>query len=108
MENVISLYEKLILHKITYESNHAAVTAYCELVLRDRKIQASFLITHTDLNRIIAKIVAQGYEFDADKLISVKFDDGTEVVDYQFGQVFGGPIVLEEFEFAHSVTEIRA
>lgn len=108
MENVISLYEKLILHKITYESNHAAVTAYCELVIRDKRIQASFLITHTDLNRIIAKIVSQGYEFDADKLETVRFDDGTEIVDYQFDQVFGGPIMLEEFEFANTVTEIRA
>jgi hypothetical protein len=108
MENVIALYDKLVLHKITCESNHAAVTAQCELIRQGRSMRTSFLITYTDLNRIIAKITAQGYEFDMAKQSLVRFDDGTEIIDYQFDQVFGGPVTLEGFEFANTVTEIRA
>jgi hypothetical protein len=108
MENVISLYDKLILHKITYETSSACVTAECELVSQNRKIQTSFLISHTDLNRILSKIISEGYEFDSNQLNTVQFEDGTEIVDYQFDQVFGEPIILEEFDFTHAVTEIRA
>ena len=108
MENVISMYDKLILHKISYETSSAAVTAICELVNSSQRIQASFLISHTDLNRILSKIISQGYEFDSEQLNSIKFEDGTEIIDYQFDQLFGEPIILEEFEFSHVVTEIRA
>jgi len=108
MENVISMYDKLILHKITYETSSSTVTAICELVRHNKRTQTSFLISHTDLNRMLSKIISEGYEFDSEKLNSIQFEDGTEIIDYQFDQLFGGPIVLEEFEFNHVVTEIRA
>lgn len=108
MENVISMYDKLILHKITYETSSACVTAECELVRQNQKTQTSFLISHTDLNRILSKIISEGYEFDSEQLNTIQFEDGTEIVDYQFDQLFGEPIILEEFAFTHAVTEIRA
>lgn len=108
MENVISMYDKLILHKITYETNSSCVTAVCELVRQNRKTQTSFLISHTDLNRILAKIISEGYEFDSEQLNSIQLEDGTEIIDYQFDQLFGEPIMLEKFDFTHIVTEIRA
>jgi len=108
MENVISMYDKLILHKITYETSSACVTAECELVSQNKKTLTSFLISHTDLNRILSKIISEGYEFDAELLNTVQFEDGTEIVDYQFDQIFGEPIILEDFDFTHTVTEIRA
>jgi hypothetical protein len=107
MEKLISMYDQLVIHKITYETSQAVVTAECELIRRDQRIYTSFLISHTDLNRIIAKLVAKGYNLDS-SFQSIQFEDGTEIIDCQFDQLPEGPVVLEEFEFADYVTEIRA
>ena len=108
MANIISLYEKLIIKEITYEAGDDRVQAKCEVLVNGGAVEAQFIISHTDLNRIISKIVAMGYEFAIEKLESIHFEDGTEVIDYKFENVFGEKIVLENFEFFHQVKEIRA
>ena len=108
MENVISMYDKLILHKISYETSNSAVTAFCELVSQKQKTQTSFLISHTDLNRILSKIISHGYDFNSSQISTIQFDDGTELIDYEFSDLFGEPIQLDDFQFTHQVIEIRA
>ena len=107
MEKLISMYDQLVIHKITYETSQAVVTAECELIRNGQRMYTSFLISHTDLNRIIAKLIAKGYNLDS-SFETILFEDGTEIVDCQFDQLPEGPVVLEEFEFADYVTEIRA
>ena len=108
MENVISLYEQLVIHNITYETTNNFVTANCEIIFQNKRVKSSFLISHTDLNRILSKILSSGYEFDTDQLETILLEDGTEIIDYQFDKAFGGPVTITGFEFSHVVTEIRA
>lgn len=108
MEKLIALYDQLIIHSVTYETSQAVVTASCELVRRNERIYTSFLISHTDLNRIMSKLAAKGYNLDSSFYESIRFDDGTEIIDCQFDKLAGGPVILEEFEFSDFVTEIRA
>lgn len=102
------MYDQLVIHKITYETSQSIVTAECELIRHNERIMTSFLISHTDLNRILAKLIAKGYNLDSSFYQSILFDDGTEIIDCQFDQLQEGPVILEGFEFNDYVTEIRA
>ncbi len=108
MENIISFYEKLIIKEVTYEMGDATVSAKCDLIVQGNKVETEMLISHTDLNRIIAKITASGYEFQIKQVNSLEFADGTAIVDYSFENVFGEAIVLENFQFNQAVKQIRA
>lgn len=108
MENIISIYEKLIIKEVTYEMGDQIVNAKCDLVVQGEIIPTEMLISHTDLNRIIAKIIASGYEFEVTKMNELAFADGTSIVDYSFENVFGEAIVLENFQFSQAVKQIRA
>jgi hypothetical protein len=66
------------------------------------------LISQTDLNRIIAKIAASGFDFEIKQVNALEFGDGTAIIDYTFENVFGEAIVLENFQFSQAVKQIRA
>ncbi len=108
MDQIISLYEKLVIKEVTYESGDPIVRATCDLIVKGKTIETEMLISHTDLNRIIAKIVANGFEFEVKQVNRLLFNDGTSIIDYSFKNVFGEKIVLENFEFAQAVKQIRA
>jgi hypothetical protein len=108
MKNIISIYEKLIIKEVTYESGDHTVHAKCILQTLNGPIETALVISQTDLNRIIAKIMASGFEFEVKQVNSFVFDDGTEVIDYSFENVFGEEIVLENFQFQQTVRQIRA
>ncbi|MFT5819613.1 MAG: hypothetical protein ACI8ZM_000838 [Crocinitomix sp.] len=108
MENIISFYEKLIIKEVTYEMGDSTVNAKCDLIVQGNTIETEMLISHTDLNRIIAKIIASGCEFKVKQVNSLVFEDGTAIVDYSFENVFGEAIVLENFQFSQIVKQIRA
>jgi hypothetical protein len=84
------------------------VNAKCDLLVQGRTIETEMLISHTDLNRIIAKITANGYDFEVNQINTLEFEDGTSIIDYSFQNVFGEAIVLENFQFSQMVREIRA
>lgn len=108
MENIISIYEKLIIKEVTYEAGDRTVKAKCDVIVKGRVIPTEMIISHSDLNRIIAKITARGYQFEVNQVNALEFEDGTEIIDYAFENVFGEAIVLEDFQFSQTVQEIRA
>ena len=108
MENVYSIYKKLIINEVTYEMGDNTVKAKCELVLPNGSMETTFLISHSDLNRIMAKITSLGYEFKTEKVCSIHLEDGTEFVEYKFDNVFGEQVVLENFQFTKAIKELRA
>lgn len=108
MENIISFYEKLIIKEVTYEMGDSTVSAKCDLIVQGNTIETEMLISQTDLNRIIAKIAASGFEFKIKQVNSLEFEDGTSIIDYSFENVFGEAIVLENFQFNQAVKQIRA
>ncbi|MEX1002354.1 MAG: hypothetical protein WDZ35_09600 [Crocinitomicaceae bacterium] len=108
MDTIFSIYNKLIIKEVTYEMGDNFVTASCELEGGDKPKVTKIRMTHTDLNRIIAKIAALGYEFRIENVNHFKFNDGTQIVDYKFENVFGESIVLENFHFQQNIKQIRA
>lgn len=108
MDNIISIYEKLIIKEVTYETGDNIVSAKCDLITHGERIETEMLISHTDLNRIISKIMAAGYDFEVKQVNTLEFEDGTAIIDYTFENVFGEAIVLENFQFSQSVQQIRA
>jgi len=108
MDTIISIYEKIEIKEITFESYDNTVNAKCDIISNGERISTEILISHTDLNRIIAKITAKGYDFQIEKMSSLQFEDGTEIYDYSFENVFGEAIVLENFHFSQAIKQIRA
>jgi len=108
MENIILIYDKLIIKEVTYEMGDNIVNAKCDLISKGRRIETEMLISHTDLNRIISKIMATGYDFKVKQVNTLEFEDGTAIVDYSFENVFGEMIALENFQFSQAVKQIRA
>ncbi|MBN4072785.1 hypothetical protein JYT74_01965 [Crocinitomix catalasitica] len=108
MSKIISLYEKLIVKEIIYEVGDLGVLASCEVVIQDKKINTQFIISHTDLNRIISRIVATGHGLEVRNHDSFYMEDGTELISYSFDNLFGEQMVLENFQFVDQVKEIRA
>ena len=108
METIISIYNQLKVNEVSYETGDSFVTAYCEILIDGQQIQTQIQMSHSDLNRIISKIVALGYEFKIENVNHFDFGNGTEIVDYKFDNVFGQDIVLENFQFNKAIRQIRA
>ena len=108
MNKTIQLFNRLIIHEISYELGDQTVIAKCELQSTGKSFETTMIISHTDLNRIISKIAALGYEFKTENINKMCFSDGTEILEYKFENVFGQQIPLENFDFVNEVKEIRA
>lgn len=108
MENIISIYDQLIVKEVSYEAGDSVVKAFCDIIVKGKRIPSEMMISQSDLNRIIAKITAKGYEFKVSLINNIALEDGTEIIDYSFENVFGEAIALDDFYFSNSVQEIRA
>lgn len=108
MANIISLHEKLMVKEIIYEAGDQQVLANCDVIIQGQTISTQFIISHTDLNRIISRIIAMGYELEVNQKDSFFMEDGTELISYSFDNLFGQEMVLENFQFMDQVKEIRA
>lgn len=109
MSDVISIYQRLIIHQISYETGDRSVLANCEIQQRNgENLRTTLLMTHTDLNRIFAKLSAAGVEFGSNQTDIQLPDDETRIIDFEFENVFGQGVVLENFQFVKQVREIRA
>ena len=108
MDTIFSLQNKLKIKEVTYEMGDMYVLATCEVTVAEKSTETKIKMTHTDLNRILAKIAALGYQFKVENVNRFAFQDGTEIVDYRFENVFGESVCLENFEFNHQYKQIRA
>ena len=108
MKNIVSIYNRLTIKEVTYEVGDDYVTATCEMSFEGKTVLSQIIMSHTDLNRVIAKISSIGYEFKVENINHLCFEDGTEIIDYKFENVFGEAIALENFQFNQSIKQIRA
>lgn len=108
MNTIISIYEQIEIKAITFETTDNVVNAKCDIITNGERIATEMLISHTDLNRIIAKIAAEGYDFRIEEMSAVQFEDGTAIYDYSFENVFGKAIPLQNFHFSQAIKQIRA
>lgn len=108
MNTIFSIYKQLKVKEVSYEIGDQYITAVCEMQQGDQVFETKIMMTHTDLNRILSKIAAMGYEFKIEHVNRLDFGNGTEIVDYRFENVFGEIVTLEEFKFNQQVIQIRA
>lgn len=108
MGTIFSIYKQLKVREVSYERGDAFVTATCEIQNGDDIRETKILMSHTDLNRIISKITAMGYEFKIENVNHLDFGNGTEIIDYRFENVFGGLVALEDFNFIQGIKQLRA
>jgi hypothetical protein len=108
MNTIFSIYKQLKVKEVSYEKGDSYITATCEMIVNGLSTERTLIMTHTDLNRIIAKIAAMGYEFKIENVNCLDFGNGTEIVDYKFENVFGELVTLEDFSFQQEIKQIRA
>ncbi|UKN00613.1 hypothetical protein K6119_12820 [Paracrocinitomix mangrovi] len=108
MSATFTVYQQLKVKEVTYELGDETVTATCEVNNGSNVSEIKIQMTHSDLNRIIAKISALGYEFKVENVIHFELDNGVEVIDYKFENVFGELVTLDEFSFNQRILKIRA
>lgn len=108
MQTIFSIYKQLKISEVSYEMGDDFVTATCETIIGEEVAETKIIMSHTDLNRILAKITSLGYEFTIENVNHLDFGNGTEIVDYRFENVFGELVTLEEFSFNQKVKQIRA
>ena len=108
MKTIFAINNRLKVKEVTYETGDNFVIANCEILVDGKVAETKIKMSHTDLNRIISKLIANGYEFNVEKMNHLKFNDGTEIVDYKFENVFGESVVLDNFQFQQNVKQIRA
>jgi hypothetical protein len=108
MNTLFSIYKQLKVKEVSYEKGDNFVTATCEIIIGDNIRETTIIMTHTDLNRIISKIAALGYDFKIENVNCLDFEDGLEIIDYKFENVFGELVTLEEFSFNKEIKQIRA
>ncbi|MEO9533498.1 MAG: hypothetical protein ABJG68_00755 [Crocinitomicaceae bacterium] len=108
MKTIFSIYNQIKVNEVSYEMGDDFVTANCEISFDEQVVNTKIVMSHSDLNRIISKIVSMGYEFKCENVSRLDFGDGTEIVDYKFENVFGENVVLEDFQFSKAIRQIRA
>ena len=108
MKTIFSIYNQIKVNEVSYEMGDDFVTATCDIKFNNQVVQTKIIMSHSDLNRIISKIVSLGYEFKCENVSRLDFGDGTEIIDYKFENVFGENVVLEDFQFTKAIKQIRA
>ena len=106
MDSLITIYDKITLHSISYEKGDLEAQINCELHFKKRIVQTKLVISQTDLNRIISKITANGYELKSEDITSLFLGDGTEIIDYNFNQSYDS--TLYDFNFNNTYKQIGA
>ena len=105
MEKLVTIYEKINVNSISYEKGDSEAQINCQLEFKNKSIQTKLIISQSDLNRIISKITANGYELNSEDITSLSLGDGTEIVEYDFT---GSNHTLYNFHFNNNFKQIGA
>ena len=108
MNTIFSIFKQIKVKEVSYEVGDSKVVATCDVTVGNQTSETKIIMSHTDLNRIISRIAAMGFEFKIENVNHFDFGDGTEVVDYRFENVFGQEIALTNFQFNRAIKQIRA
>lgn len=94
--------------RVIYESATQLAQVLCEVNENDLTSEKTFLINHSDLNRIIAKLIAAGINDIYNSAEHIQLEDGNEIIDFDFVKKNQKLVILENFYFNNSFWQIRA
>ncbi len=105
MEKLITIYDKINVNSISYEKGDTEAQINCELQFKKKCIHTKLIISQSDLNRILSKITANGFELKSEEITSLFMEDGTEIIEYNFDSAHHA---IYDFHFNNSYIQIGA
>ncbi|MFD1551630.1 hypothetical protein DNU06_03000 [Putridiphycobacter roseus] len=106
MSNIVKIYEEISIQSIVYENGDYEAEINCTLKYKNKNIRTKLMISQTDLNRLLAKLNCQGYEFGEDFIESHYLEDGTELIEFNFENK--QQHAIHNFQFMNTYTQIGA
>ena len=107
MKKLLSIYQNIVIKEISYEKGDKTVYLKCNLIFSNKTVSTTLLITQSDFNRLLSKLILNGYKVDSDLITSFWLGDGTEIVEYNFENT-NEAVVLSDFNFNNNVKQICA
>jgi len=104
MKKLLSIYKNIIVKQVSYEKGDENVRLKCILVFDTKEVLTTLIISQSDFNRLLSKIIINGYEVDSNSIETFNLGDGTEIVEYNFKN----NVSLHQFHFNHHVKQISA
>lgn len=104
MKKLLSIYKNIIIKQVSYEKGDERVQLKCALVFDNKTINTTLIISQSDFNRLLSKIILNGYDLDSNTIETINFGDGTEIVEYNFRNT----VSVHRFNFNHHVKQISA
>jgi len=107
MKKLLSIYQNIIIKEMSYEKGDQEVMLKCVLVFKTHAIDTTLIISQSDFNRLLSKLIINGFDFQSDDISSFILGDGTEIVEYNFENT-EKEVSLQHFNFNNQVTQISA
>jgi len=107
MKKLLSIYQNIVIKEISYEKGDKTVYLKCTLIFNNKTVDTTLLITQSDFNRMLSKVILNGYQVDSDSITNFHLGDGTEMIEYNF-QNTDESVMLSGFNFNNQVTQICA
>jgi len=107
MKKLLSIYQNIVIKEISYEKGDKTVYLKCTLIFNNKRIDTTLLITQSDFNRMLSKVILNGYIVDSDSITNFYLGDGTEMIEYNF-QNTDESVTLSGFNFNNQVPQICA
>ena len=107
MKKLLSIYQNITIKEISYEKGDKTVYLKCTLIFKNRTMDTTLLITQSDFNRMLSKIILNGYQVESDSITNFYLEDGTEMIEYNF-QNTDESVMLSGFNFNNQVKQICA
>lgn len=104
MKKLLSIYKNIIVKQVSYEKGDEFVQLKCSLVFDTEEVNTTLIISQSDFNRLLSKVILNGYDLDKNTINTINFGDGTEIVEYNFENT----VSLHRFNFNHHVKQISA
>jgi hypothetical protein len=104
MKKLLTIYKNIIVKQVSYEKGDESVQLKCILVFDKKEVATTLIISQSDFNRLLSKIILNGYDMDSNTINTINFGDGTEIVEYNFENT----VSLHRFNFNNHVKQISA
>lgn len=107
MKKLLSIYKNMIIKEVSYEKGDNMVQLKCELIFKSSQIDTILLISQSDFNRLLSKVIMNGYDIESNSVSNFMLGDGTEIIEYNFENA-NDSVSIQHFNFNNQVKQISA
>lgn len=104
-----TIYQFNQVYKLEFEIDSTSVLLNCELLQGTIRQNYNFVITHTELNRLLGSIQFYNKELDIQNALITEFtDEDTKILSFDFQNNKLNSQWLNDYNFTQKYKEIRA